>query len=90
MLPAERFRSLGKHRIRCRDRHRSPGLAVAGLMLAMRSEFTVNVTPLLITPPCKTWALPELDPVATVATICVSFQLCTTPLAVPNHTCPVS
>jgi len=40
---------------------------------------TVKFTELDHTPPCKTWATPEFDPEAAVATICVSLQLTSTP-----------
>jgi hypothetical protein len=44
---------------------------------------------LLMTPPWRTWALPEAAPAPTAATTWVSLQLCTTALAVPSHTWPL-
>src|SRR5208337_1952332 len=66
-----------------------PAAPDVGLTLATWSASTVNGIALLMTPFCKTWALPENEPAATVATIWVSLQLCTTPLAVLSHTWPL-
>jgi hypothetical protein len=44
---------------------------------------------LLMTPPCRTGALPETAPAPTTATTWVSLQLWTTALAVPSHTWPL-
>src|SRR5579863_52052 len=49
----------------------------------------VKVTALLNTPFCRTCALPEVEPVATVATTCPSLQLVTTPVSVPSQTLPL-
>src|SRR5258708_11415670 len=49
----------------------------------------VNGSALPQTPFCRTCTLPVFDPAATVATICVSVQLVTTPAEVPSHTWPV-
>jgi hypothetical protein len=40
-------------------------------------------------PFCCTWAIPDWEPVETVATICVLLQLTTVPRLVPSHTVPV-
>lgn len=44
---------------------------------------------MLMTPPWRTWALPETAPAPTRATNWASLQLCTTALAVPSHTWPL-
>ena len=64
------------------------GTAEAGSTLVRLGVFTVNATALDQTPPCNTCACPVAEPPATAATTRLSLQLCTTPLAVPSHTCP--
>lgn len=66
-----------------------PEIPEMGLILAICSVFTVNGTALLNTPLCRTLAFPVADPAATSAITCTSLQLCTTPAAVPSHTCPL-
>jgi hypothetical protein len=56
-----------------------PATAVVGLTLVMFGVITVNVTALLHTPPCSTFAVPDCAPEATAATTCPSLQLLTTP-----------
>ena len=63
-----------------------PTAPEVGFVLVMCGVFTIKGTALLITPLCRTWALPDLEPIATSATICVSLQLATAARAVPSHT----
>jgi hypothetical protein len=55
----------------------------------MFGVLTVTVTEFDHTPPCSTCATPLFEPVATLATICVSLQLTTTPYVLPSHTLPL-
>jgi hypothetical protein len=66
-----------------------PAIAVGGVTLAIFGVLTVRFTVFDHTPPCSTWAVPVFDPVATLATTCVSLQLTTTPYVLPNHTFPL-
>jgi len=66
-----------------------PGPPEFGLTLATCRVLTENGNASLMTPFCRTRAEPVVDPDATVATICVSLQLCTTPLEAPSHTWPL-
>ncbi len=66
-----------------------PAMAVVGVTLVMFGVLTVKFTVLDHTPPCNTWATPVFEPEATLATICVSLQLTTTPYVLPNQTFPL-
>src|SRR5438477_4812157 len=66
-----------------------PAMAVLGVTLAMFGVLTVSFTVFDHTPPCSTCATPVFEPVATVATTCVSLQLTTTPYVLPSHTFPL-
>src|SRR5207247_8958623 len=65
-----------------------PGKPLSGVILVIRGLLIVKGMELLQTPFCRIWALPELEPDATVAITCPSLQLTTCPGAVPSHTCP--
>ncbi len=66
-----------------------PGGPLEGDTSVMTGTMTSKETALDQTPPCRTWARPEFEPVATVATISVSLQLDTAPYVLPSHTAPV-
>src|SRR6266481_644 len=66
-----------------------PAIAVVGVTLVMFGVLTVRFTVLDHTPPCSTCATPLFEPEATLATICVSLQLTSTPYVLPSHTLPL-
>ena len=67
----------------------SPGNPLFGKTSVIVTVTTWNGISLDQAPPCSTWAFPDREVSATVATTCVSLQLTTVPQYVlPSHTCP--
>jgi hypothetical protein len=66
-----------------------PGAPLAGETLEIVAVVTGKVTALDQAPAWCTRAVPEVALEATMATICVSLQLTTTPKVLPSHTVPV-
>ena len=67
-----------------------PPPAVGVTLVIAGAEVTVNVTPLLATPPAAvTTTLPVVAPVGTVATMLVGLQLLMVAATVPNFTPPL-
>src|SRR5439155_940764 len=66
-----------------------PAIAVVGVTLVMLGVLTVRFTVFDHTPPCNTCETPVFEPDATLATICVSLQLTTTPYVLPSQTLPL-
>jgi uncharacterized membrane protein len=55
------------------------GPEVGKMLAIVGGDITLKVKALLQTPPSKTFAVPLVDPAATVASTCVLFQPLTTP-----------
>ena len=66
-----------------------PGTPLAGVMPEMVAVLTVKGTELDQNPICRTRAVPDEEPDATVATICPSLQLTTVARVVPSQAVPV-
>ncbi len=64
-------------------------LIMAGVRLLPPLVGTVNPSALLHVPLCWIRAMPLSEPLATVATTCVSVQLTTFAAILPSHTAPV-
>ena len=66
----------------------APGIPLVGEIAVIVGVLTVKATEFDAIPPCRTWAVPDCETEATLATICVSLQLTIWPLVVPNQTLP--
>lgn len=68
----------------------NPPPAVGATLVIAGAGVTVNVTPLLATPPAAvTTTLPVVAPVGTVTTMVVGLQLLTAAVVAPNFTLPL-